>query len=180
MNGGYTIALDTTQFHSGKNSVHATFTAAAGYAYISETKTFPATDFWGRAFMRFMAPPGGHQVFAGADTNMNEAMGDQVRYLNDMGGGTINMNIRGGDNVAASGKPLPMGTWNCYEWHQTTAMVDLYMDGAKIDTATVAMFKGLAMPFVAMVLGGERFGAGKAGDVWIDDVAVDTAQIGCK
>jgi Cip1-like, core domain len=179
MKGGYTIAIDTTQAHSGKNSVHATFTAAAGYAYISETKTFPATDFWGRAFMRFMAPPGGHQVFAGSDTAMDEATGDQMRYMNDMGG-MLTMNIRSTDAVAKSTKALPMGTWNCYEWHQTTTMADLYMDGAMIGTAMGAGFKGLATPYVAMVLGGERFGGGVAGDVWIDDVAVDTAQIGCK
>ena len=179
MNGGYTIALDTTQAHSGKNSVHATFTAAKGYAYISETMTFPATDFWVRAYMRFMAPKGGHQVFAGTDTAMNEATGDQMRPLNDMGGGTIAMNIRSTDKVADSGKPIPMGTWNCYEWHQTTTTVDLYLDGTKIGTATGAGWAGLATPYVATVIGAERFEGGPMGDVWIDDVAINGTQVGC-
>jgi hypothetical protein len=177
--GGYTVALDTTQFHSGKNSVRATFTAGAGYAYISETKTFPATDWWVRAYMRFMAPKGGHQVFAGSDTSANEAMGNQMRPLNDMGGGTIAMNIRDTDKVADSGKMIPMGMWNCYEWHQTATTVDLYLDGTKIATATGAGWAGLGNTYIANVLGAERFEGGAAGDVWIDDVAVNMTQIGC-
>jgi hypothetical protein len=33
--------------------------------------------------------------------------------------------------------------------------------------------------FVSLVLGFERFGGGQAGDIWIDDVAINTAQVGC-
>jgi len=32
---------------------------------------------------------------------------------------------------------------------------------------------------VSLVLGFERFSGGMPGDVWIDDVAVSSAQIGC-
>jgi len=40
-------------------------------------------------------------------------------------------------------------------------------------------YNRLAGTYVSMVLGAERFEGGAAGDVWIDDVAVNSAQIGC-
>jgi len=176
---GYTMTVDTTQSHSGTHSMHANFGGGGGYAYIMETKTFPATDWWGRAWMRFMAPKGGHQVFAGSDTNIMEPQGNQMRYLNDTGGGTFVMNMREGDNTVDSHVAIPVGTWNCYEWHQTPTAVDLFIDGKMAGTATGQPFKGLSETYVSMVLGAERFGGGAAGDVWIDDVAVNSTQIGC-
>jgi hypothetical protein len=180
MNGGYTIAVDTTVAHSGKNSVHANFGAAGGYAYMSETKTFPATDWWGRAWMRFMAPGGGHQVFAGAvSMTPFTQQGEMMRYLNDNGGNTFSMNIRSTDKVANSTAAIPVGMWNCYEWHHTATAATIYIDGKMVLAVQGAGWNGLASTYVAMVLGAERFGGGKTGDVWIDDVAVGSAQIGC-
>jgi hypothetical protein len=182
-NGGYKIALDTTQAHSGTNSVHATKNiAGGGFAYMLETKTFPATDYWVRVWMRFMAPGGGdHEVFAGSvDKTPFTQAGEMMRPLNDMGGGTVAMNIRSTDAVADSGKMIPMGTWNCYEWHETATQVDLYLDSTKIATAMGGRWNGLGANFSAMVLGVESYGPGKPADVWIDDVAVDTTQVGCK
>jgi hypothetical protein len=181
-NGGYTIALDMTQAHSGKNSVHATKnTAGGGFAYMLETKTFPATDFWGRAWIRFIAPKGGdHEVFAGI-VNMTPftESGEMMRFLNDMGGGTLAMNIRSSDAVADSMMQIPMSMWNCYEWHQTPTAAYLYIDGKMIATAMGGQWGGLGTMFTAMVLGVESFGAGPAADVWYDDVAVNMTQIGC-
>jgi hypothetical protein len=172
--GGYVVELVTTQAHSGTHSVHATFAAGAGYAYISESKTFPATDWWARVYMRFTAPKGGHQVFAGGDTNMAEASGEQVRFLNDLGGGTVAMNRRSDDQVVNSKMAIPMGTWNCYEWHETSNGLHVFVDSQELLTST-----WMEPTFVAMVLGAERFEGGPAGDVWIDDVVVNTKQVGC-
>ena len=174
--GAYTIAVDTTQAHSGTHSVHATATAAAGYAYIQETKTFPATDFWVRAYLRLVAPPGGHEVFAGADTNMDEGAGDQVRFLNSLGGG-IATNRRAGDRTVTSKTAIPMNSWDCYEWHETPDGVHVFLNGQAVPDAD---WLGAQPVFVALVFGVERFGGGKAGDIWIDDVAVNSTQVGCK
>ncbi len=181
-NGGYMIALDKTQAHSGQNSVHATKnTAGGGFAYMLETKTFTATDFWGRAWIRFMAPGGGdHEVFAGiVDQTPFSQNGEMMRFLNDMGGGTLAMNIRSTDAVADSMMQIPMGMWNCYEWHQTPTAADLYIDGKMIATAMGGQWTGLKATFKAMVLGVESYSAGQPADVWFDDVAVNTTQIGC-
>ena len=173
---GYTVTLDTTQAHSGTHAVHATATGAAGYAYIMETKTFPATDFWLRTYLRLMAPSGGHEVFIGADTNMNEAAGDQVRYLNNGGGGKIATNSRSRDTFSTSPMAIPMGSWFCYEVHQTPTGASIYLNGAELPEAK---WTNAEPTYVALVLGFERFGGGQAGDIWIDDVAINSTQIGC-
>jgi hypothetical protein len=173
---GYTVETVTTQAHSGTHSVHVMATAGGGYGYIEETKTFPATDFWLRAYLRLQAPSGGHEVFAGADTNASEPAGDQVRYLNNLGGGRISTNRRAGDMGKTSSTAIPMGSWFCYEVHQTPTTVHIYLEGKELtDVATM-----YAEPtYVSLVLGFERFGGGAPGDIWIDDVAINSAQIGC-
>ena len=173
---GYTVETVTTQAHSGTHSVHVMATAGGGYGYIEETKTLPATDFWLRAYLRIQAPSGGHEVFAGADTNMSEPAGDQVRYLNNLGNGKISTNRRTGDQGKTSGTAIPMGSWFCYEVHQTPTTVHVYLENKELtDVATM-----YAEPtFVSLVLGLERFGGGTPGDIWIDDVAVNATQVGC-
>lgn len=173
--GAYTIQVDTAQAHSGTHSIHATATAAAGYAYIQETKTFPATDFWVRAYLRLQAL-GGHEVYVGADTALDEGTGDQVRYLNNLGGAKIATNRRAGDRSVTSATAIPQGSWDCYEWHQAPDGVHVFFNGKAI---TDADWLGAQPTFVALVFGIERFGGGMAGDVWIDDVAINSAQVGC-
>jgi hypothetical protein len=175
-NGGYVVETVTTQAHSGTHSVHAMATGGSGYAYIEETKTFPATDLWGRAYLRFQAPSGGHEVFVGLDTNVNEPQGDQVRLLNNLGGGKITTNRRSDDKSKTSSTSIPMGSWFCYEWHETPTELHIYLDGNEL-TDVGEMW--VEPTLVSLVLGFERFSGGTAGDVWIDDVAVNSAQVGC-
>ena len=173
---GYTVETVTTQAHSGTHSVHVMATANNGYGYISETKTFPATDFWGRAYMRIVAPSSGHEVFAGLDTNAMEPQGEQVRLLNNTGGGNIVTNRRSDDMSKGSATKIPMSTWFCYEWHETPSKLSIYLDGKELTDVDESWVEPT---FVAFVLGFERFSGGTAGDIWIDDVAVNSAQIGC-
>jgi hypothetical protein len=172
----YTVETVTDQAHSGTHSVHVKATGGGGYGYIEETKTFPATDFWLRAYLRLVAPSGGHEVFAGADTNMMEPQGDQIRYLNNLGGGKISTNRRAGDAGKTSSMSIPMGSWFCYEVHQTPTEVHIYLEGKEV---TDALTMYVEPTFVSIVLGFERFGGGSAGDIWIDDVAINSAQVGC-
>jgi hypothetical protein len=174
--GGYVVETVTTEAHSGTHSVHVTTTAGGGYGYIEETKTFPATDFWGRAYMRFRAPNSGHEVFVGADTNMNEGQGEQVRFFNNMGGGKIATNRRSDDRTKTSAASIPMGSWFCFEWHETPTDLHIFLDGKEL---TDAGEMWVEPKIVALVLGFERFGGGAASEVWIDDVAINAAQIGC-
>jgi hypothetical protein len=174
--GTYTLELDTTQAHSGTHSVHATATAPAGYAFIQETKTFPATDFWVRAYLRLEAPAGKHEVYVGADTNIDEGMGDQVRFLNKFGTDAIATNRRAGDRTVRSATLIPTGSWDCYEWHETPDGVHVYFKGQALPDAD---WIGAQPVFVALVFGIERFDPGTPGEIWIDDVVVSSTQIGC-
>src|SRR5580658_5639483 len=71
-NKGYTVETVTTQAHSGTHSVHVQSTGSSGLGYIVESMTFPATDFWGRAYLMFMAPGSGHEVFAAMDSTPSD------------------------------------------------------------------------------------------------------------
>jgi len=171
-NSGYTVETVTTMAHSGTHSVHVAAKGVSGHGYIVETKTFPATDFWGRAYLLLQAPGSGHEVFVALDGNNNE----QVRILNDLGNGKIATNRRSDDQSKESSQAYPMGTWACYEWHETPTGLHVYFQGSELtdiaETWTEATFSLLRLGF-------ERFDTGTGGDIYIDDVAVNNEQIGC-
>lgn len=173
MSGGYTLTLATDQAHSGTHSVHVSAPTGTGSAAIQETKTFPATDFWGRAFLRFKAPPGGHQMFIA----LNSAQ-DQLRLLNTLGSAKIQLNLRSNDQFKASATTIPMDTWFCYEWHVAPNSVNVFVDGKAL---TDAMATWSTANLTSLRIGYERFQTGTAaGEIWIDDVAINSTQIGCQ
>jgi hypothetical protein len=170
----YTVETidDATMAHSGTHAVHVKATAASGRGYIVETKTFPATDFWGRAWILLQAQSGGHEVFLAMDGANNE----QVRILNNLGGGKIATNRRSDDQSKQSNTAYPMGTWACYEWHETPTELHVYFQGKELTDADEMWTE----PVLSSVRAGfERFTAGNAGDIYIDDVAINGTQIGC-
>ena len=70
-----------------------------------------------------------------------------------------------------------MGTWFCYEWHGTPTEVHVFLDGKELTDVGETWSEPT---FVALVLGIERFGGGMPGDIWIDDVAISSTQVGCQ
>jgi hypothetical protein len=170
--GGYTVETVTTMAHSGTHSVHVMAKGVSGHGYIVETKTFPATDFWGRAYLLLQAPPSGHEVFLAFDGNNDE----QVRVLNDLGSGKIATNRRSDDHSMQSSQAYPMGTWACYEWHETPTELHLYFQGKELTDADEMWTEAT---LTLLRIGFERFDTGTGGDIYIDDVAVSSTQIGC-
>ncbi len=68
-----------------------------------------------------------------------------------------------------------MGKWQCYEWHITPNALDDYLDGTKLPISQT-----WAEPTISLLrMGFERFSAGSAGELWLDDVAINDTQIGC-
>jgi hypothetical protein len=171
-NDGYTVETVTTMAHSGTHSVHVMAKGISGHGYIVETKTFPATDFWGRAYLLLQAPPSGHEVFVAFDGANDE----QVRILNDLGSGKIATNRRSDDQSRESSQAYPMGTWACYEWHETPTELHVYFQGKELTDAD-EMWTEATLSLLR--LGFERFDMGTGGDIYIDDVAVGSSQIGC-
>ena len=171
MSGGFTASIGTDQAHSGTHSLHVVAPNTGNSAFITETKTFPASDFWGRAWLRLDGPNGGHQMYIYV-----ALPGDQLRLLNRLGSEQIKANFQKTDNIYTSPTTIPQ-TWFCYEWHVTTSATTLYKDGTLLTTdKTIPGITG----GTSLSLGFERFAtATAAGDIWIDDVAVGTSQIGC-
>jgi hypothetical protein len=171
---GYTVMVDTTQAHSGSKAVHISAPTAAGSGVLRETKTFPATEYWGRAFMRFKTASGGHQMFVAEITQ-----GDQFRFFNTLGSDKIQLNEQSGDKFFASATTVPMEKWFCFEWHVTPTSASDYVDGKQLTDAMPTGWN--IMNGQSLQIGYQRFQAGpSAGEIWIDDVAINTAQIGCQ
>jgi hypothetical protein len=171
---GYTVAVDTAQHHSGMKSVHIMAPTGTGTGALTESKTFPATDFWGRAWMRFKAASGGHQMFVAVNVQ-----GDQYRLFNTLGTDTFRTNEQKGDAFYDSGTKIPMETWFCFEWHIAASGASIYLDGMEM---TKAKPTGWTVPSMSSLqIGYQRFQAGtSAGEIWLDDIAINTTQIGCQ
>ncbi len=171
---GYTVVVDTTQAHSGTHSVHISAPIKSGSGVLRETSTFPATEFWGRAFMRFKAAAGGHQMFIAVLVQG----GDQFRLLNTLGSNAVRTNEQNGDMFFASKTNIPMETWFCYEWHVTATSASVYMDGKELTDAAPTGWK--ISNAQTLQIGYQRFQDGtSAGEIWLDDIAINDKQIGC-
>ena len=103
-------------------------------------------------------------------------MGDQVRFLNKFGTDNIATNRRAGDRTVRSAMLIPTGSWDCYEWHETPDGVHVYFKGQPLPDAD---WIGAQPVLVALVLGIERLDPGTPGEIWIDDLAVSSTQVGC-
>jgi hypothetical protein len=184
-------ASATNQVHSGKNAVHLHFTTASGATFIDSKEGFPISGtFWGRVWMYMTTTTGdtGHDVYLEASDGMN-LMNHGVRPLNTQGA-TMSSNIdpvNGGEGGGNSGTALPRGMWTCFEWSiglsGTNGSVALFMNGTAVaKTATTFPSTGdVAIPsLIEMRVGFEHYNAiSAAADMWLDDYAVGTAQIGC-
>jgi hypothetical protein len=69
-----------------------------------------------------------------------------------------------------------MGTWACYEWHETPTGLHVYLQGKELMDADETWTEA---PLTDLRIGFERFDVGTGGDIYIDDVAVSASQIGC-
>ena len=168
---GFTATVGTDQAHSGTHSLHIVAPNTSNSAFITETKTFPAADFWGRAWMRFSGPNGGHQMYIYVNFP-----GDQLRLLNRLGSDSIQVNFQKSDQFYSSKTTVPQTTWFCYEWHVTTSATTIYKDGTQLTDIKAPGITGGTQ----FGIGFQRFAtASAAADLWIDDVAIGTAQIGC-
>jgi len=71
--------------------------------------------------------------------------------------------------------------WECWEWHlSANNTLEFYIDGKAIpQLAVTAADKWVFPTFNKLYLGWLDFSAGPTGNMWIDEVAVGDAQIGC-
>lgn len=198
------LTVDDAMAYSGNQSVHITIEGGDGtyrraFMSIEGAPVFPIPSgvVWGRMMMNLVAwPPGAvHWTNIQGEGDV-EGMGFRGLYrYGGMNDGRVLANYEtqgvGSDCWRNSETVMPTG-WTCLEWHFDTATdtMELYVDGALLDDATVVgqgdgcVNHGTgdnwyAPVFDTMRLGWEHYQQTDAKELWIDDVALDDERIGC-
>jgi hypothetical protein len=200
--------IDGVHAARGSKALHIT-KAGNGASYIRETKTFPATNntYWGRIFAWFDKIPTtasmtyAHWTFVAASgTGVQGEIrlsGQLSNGANHFGVGTDSGMSDGGtgdwtnsdDDPKSSPAAVPTGKWLCIEWmhkgdtNETRFFWDaaehpsLYtsasMHGGNMNPYDLPQFTNVWMGWQEYQTSTEPF------EMWIDEIAIDEARIGC-
>jgi hypothetical protein len=175
-----TMTLDSMAAH-GQRAAHGHVAETEqGYATLTETATFPALsmDLWGRANFYVTIPvTNGHTMLISASAGTTE----QLEIGVSMGHWQLTWYEPGGPEHPMITGAYPLNKWSCLEWHFTTTgskLIELYVDGTL--ATSFAKGTGAANPFTTMSLGLQNHSANPPpNDVYIDDVAIGSARVGC-
>ena len=170
--------------HSGTNAVQISFTTGTGYGMLVEKMGFPfAMGYWARAWIYLETPmDNGHCVLIEGSNGTN--LGNNgARALNTQGGMmTLNIdyppsNAETSANITPGA--VPRGAWTCFEWNVTSTKIVTYV-GTATGTLNVPAADGTFVTgLTEQRVGYERYNAGTAGNLWIDDFAIGSARLGC-
>ncbi len=203
-----TVDIDDSQSARGNYSAHF-HTEDNGIAYITQTEAFPAPNntYYARIFVRFdtmpTAPDWAHWTVAGAQdaTVTDDApeirIGGQYHPTEDMnlfGVGTDRGPTGDWTNLDDDNGPqeVPVDEWVCLEWmfDGQSNQTKFWWDGVEHPSLATSetVHGGSDDPFVLPDFGSSWFGwwlyqAGTTPpefDVWIDEIVVDYARIGCE
>lgn len=175
------IEVVTNKAHTGTNSVHISFGTTTLQSYITESKSFPAMGnmFWGRAWIYSMVPLGGHQIYIEARVaSGSDHTGVRSANTFDSKNGYVGLNLESSDASKNSTIKMPTGTWSCYEW-QITGIGGMGTFTSWVDGMQIGPQSGVIPSLARQRIGIQRYEAGTAGEMWIDDVAIGDQRIGC-
>src|SRR5450432_225883 len=195
--------IDSMHVMRGTKAAHF-HTSNNELSYISETKTFPEMNdtFWGRMFFYIDAlpvtPTGAHfTVVEGAGTGDTSKVREGGQYrkfgVGTDGGPTGDWTNIDQDPTKDTAKEIPEKTFVCIEWEYKgdTNETHFYADGVEhpsLATSPTVMHGAnsavqYVLPqFTSLWLGWWLYQAGPMPDhydVWIDEIAIDKARIGC-
>jgi hypothetical protein len=173
-----------TMAHSGKNAVQISFTTGSGYAMLVNKSGFPdPMGIWGRVWMYIETPTSdvSHDVYIEGSTGVMLNMYGIRPFNSQKGNISINQSQMGlSESGPTSTTVVPRGAWTCFEWNISASgpsgTLSLYLGGAMMPLQSL---KSQIPTLVESRVGYERFAAGTAGDLWIDDFAVGTSRLGC-
>ncbi len=173
-----------TMAHSGKNAVQISFTTGSGYAMLVNKSGFPdPMGIWGRVWMYIETPATdtGHDVYIEGSTGVTLNMYGIRPFNSQKGNISINQSQMGlSESGPTSTMAVPRGAWTCFEWNISASgasgTLALYVGGAMMPLQSL---KSQIPTLVESRVGYERFGAGTAGNLWIDDFAVGATRLGC-
>jgi len=204
---GTTPVIDGLQHARGNRALHIT-QPGNGLSYIKETKTFPEANdtYWGRIFVFFKSLPAppltyAHWTFiAASGTGVSgeiRVSGQFQNGANFFGVGTDNRvdDAGTGDWTSSDRDPpkapvaVPLNQWICIEWlHKgDTNETRFFWDGVEHPSlyTSATMHGGNSNPFLLphftnVWIGWQEYQATtETFEMWIDEVAIDAARIGC-
>lgn len=199
--------IDGMQHARGNSALHIT-QPGNGLSYIKETKTFPEMNdtYWGRIFVFFRSLPAtpltyAHWTFiAASGTGVSgeiRVSGQLQNGGNFFGVGTDNRvdDAGTGDWTNSDRDPpnepvaVPLNQWLCIEWlHKgDTNETRFYWDGVEHPSlsTSAAIHGGNTNPFLlpqftSVWIGWQEYQTTtESFELWIDEIAIDSARIGC-
>jgi hypothetical protein len=199
--------IDGVQHARGAHALHIT-QSGNGLSYIKETKTFPEPNdtYFGRVFVYFKSlptPPGmtyAHwTIIAGSGRGVPgeiRVSGQLQNGTNLFGVGTDNRTDGGtGDwtnsDKDPNGSPsaVPLNQWLCIEWMHKgdTDETAFWWDATAHPSlsTTSSVHGGSNVPFLLpqftnVWIGWQEYQTStETFELWIDEIAIDTARIGC-
>ncbi|KAF2641868.1 hypothetical protein P280DRAFT_541321 [Massarina eburnea CBS 473.64] len=195
-NQGGKVTLDSSQAHSGKNSIRVDGAGGfCGHIFVGTSK-IPSGDVYVRTWVKASkALTDSHVSFI---TMPDTAQGTK-KHLRIGGQSKILMYNRESDdatlpdlspNGIAASKALSSGTWQCFEYHLgTDGSIETWLDGTAVDALTVKT--GTTNPNAAqwqrssykpkitsINFGWESYG-GDTNTFWYDDISINSTRVGC-
>jgi hypothetical protein len=185
--GGGTLAVDTTRAYRGTHALHVHLPSGASgqsaNARLVETRTFPALQngMYGRVFVYLVGtPPGKHTPFVAAQQNSPS----NVYYGTEEKNGGSMYAVQGApgiDEGFGSATQIGVGKWTCLEWYYGGMEIRTWLDGTELTDIKETNWTSATFQEVLLGLADEDLSTiGSGGfDVWFDEVAIDSAAIGC-
>jgi hypothetical protein len=185
-NGDTTIAVDTTKAARGTHALHIK-TTAGDWAYIKETKSFPATNniLHGRMFVWFeddITTDGHFSLAEGAGTGTPgvSRFGGQFKVFGVGSDGGPSGDWTNHDDT----KKVVSKTWICaeFQFKGDTHEFKVWWDDVERTAARSgpAKYPNFVMPtFNSLWFGWWMYNIKEPQELWIDEIAVDYKPIGC-
>jgi hypothetical protein len=187
--GDATITVDEIHAARGTKALHVKTTVGGGsnFAYIKETKTFPATNnvLYGRMFVWFedaLTTDGHFSLAEGAGTGTPAVIrfGGQFKAF---GVGT-DSGSSGDWTDSDRTKLVPTQTWICaeFQFDGPTNTFHVWWDDMERPMLTSGPSKhsSFTMPtFNSLWFGWWMYNLAEPQEIWIDEIAVDYKPIGC-
>jgi hypothetical protein len=202
--GAGTAVIDSSQAHSGANSVRITpGSDYCGHAFIQNSAISQLGNVrYGRFYLRLEKALGDSHVTFASMRDANDSNDSQSNELR-MGGqaGIMMWNRSKDDATLPSLSPVGISlsqvlqplTWTCIEFRvdQSSGSIQTWVDGVApaglqadgtatpdVDQSWINQYPTWRPALSDLKIGWEAYG-GATNTVWIDDVAVGTERIGC-
>ena len=184
--GDGTAVVDDLHAARGTKALHVQTTSGNGFAYITENKSFPATNnvLYGRMFLWLqngLVTDGHFSLAEGDGTGTPAAIrfGGQFKAF-----GVGSDHGASGDWTDHDTKAVPSQTWMCLEFEMKgdTSEFHVWWDDVERTALHVGTTQhaGFTMPaFNSLWFGWWMYNAVEPKDLWIDEIAVDFKPIGC-